>query len=268
MRFLPRSLSIDDVMKLVDTEEGDILVLTELVRDESGISGSSETSDTSGSQVALEQEWTYENERTGACMRHSSFLGERLSAIANVFPYNSIKLCHSDKVIFISLQIFNRTNVDRTGYVIDAAYAIFFERTAPGVFGAPPDPTSVTLATTLAQTLSLNEIEAMEEIEDRILLGRATDLINSTAVHFRSRLSLIPEQHSIIDECDEPDEDDDTRPLETTFDNNHSESPTDSKRIRSAEANNRSIGTFIGNLFSGAREGRRRSNASNNSSGS
>lgn len=51
MRFLPRTLSIDDVMKLVDTEEGDILVLTELIRDESGMSESSDTSDLSSSQV-------------------------------------------------------------------------------------------------------------------------------------------------------------------------------------------------------------------------
>uniref|UniRef100_A0A183VDL2 Ion_trans_2 domain-containing protein n=1 Tax=Toxocara canis TaxID=6265 RepID=A0A183VDL2_TOXCA len=53
MRFLPRTLSIDDVMKLVDTEEGDILVLTELIRDESGISESSDTSELSGSQIVI-----------------------------------------------------------------------------------------------------------------------------------------------------------------------------------------------------------------------
>lgn len=41
MKFLPRTLSIDDVMKLVDTEEGDILLLTELTREESGISETS-----------------------------------------------------------------------------------------------------------------------------------------------------------------------------------------------------------------------------------
>ncbi|KAL3985679.1 Ion channel family protein [Acanthocheilonema viteae] len=37
IKFLPRNLSVDDVMKLVDTEEGDILVLTELIRDDSSV---------------------------------------------------------------------------------------------------------------------------------------------------------------------------------------------------------------------------------------
>lgn len=46
-RFLPRSLSIDDVMRMVDSEDGDIIVLTDLVREESGISHSSHISDTS-----------------------------------------------------------------------------------------------------------------------------------------------------------------------------------------------------------------------------
>lgn len=47
VKFLPRTLSVDDVMKLVDTEEGDILVLTELVRDDSNVSNNSDD----GSQV-------------------------------------------------------------------------------------------------------------------------------------------------------------------------------------------------------------------------
>ncbi|VDN53901.1 unnamed protein product [Dracunculus medinensis] len=65
---------------------------------------------------------------------------------------------------------------------------------------------------------SLNEIEEIEEIEDRILLGNAADCNNEMnsnphPIHFRSRLSLIPEQHSVIEEveeqenCDEDDKD-------------------------------------------------------------
>lgn len=50
VRFLPRSLSIDDVMRLVDTEEGDILVLTDLLREESGWSESPDNSEHNGSQ--------------------------------------------------------------------------------------------------------------------------------------------------------------------------------------------------------------------------
>ncbi|CAJ0591671.1 unnamed protein product [Cylicocyclus nassatus] len=38
MRFLPRTLFIGDVMQMVDTEDGDILVLTDLVREELGLS--------------------------------------------------------------------------------------------------------------------------------------------------------------------------------------------------------------------------------------
>lgn len=38
MKFLPRTTSVDEVMRLVDTEEGDILLLMELTREESGIS--------------------------------------------------------------------------------------------------------------------------------------------------------------------------------------------------------------------------------------
>ena len=54
MKFLPRSLSIDDVMKLVDTEEGDILLLTELTKEESGLTTSSTNSeDVSETQVVI-----------------------------------------------------------------------------------------------------------------------------------------------------------------------------------------------------------------------
>ncbi|VDM61819.1 unnamed protein product [Angiostrongylus costaricensis] len=56
VRYLPRTLSVDDVMHMVDTEDGDILVLTDLVREESGISQHSQcttsSSDESTSQVS------------------------------------------------------------------------------------------------------------------------------------------------------------------------------------------------------------------------
>uniref|UniRef100_A0A158PBM5 Ion channel n=1 Tax=Angiostrongylus cantonensis TaxID=6313 RepID=A0A158PBM5_ANGCA len=56
IRYLPRTLSVDDVMHMVDTEDGDILVLTDLVREESGISQHSQcttsSSDESASQVS------------------------------------------------------------------------------------------------------------------------------------------------------------------------------------------------------------------------
>ncbi|VDK36767.1 unnamed protein product [Gongylonema pulchrum] len=48
VKFLPRNLSVDDVMKLVDTEESDIIMITELIRDDSNLSDISESSDASG----------------------------------------------------------------------------------------------------------------------------------------------------------------------------------------------------------------------------
>lgn len=60
MRVYPRTISIDDVMKLVDTEEGDIILLGELLsRDESAASGLSEairsefSADSTSNQVVL-----------------------------------------------------------------------------------------------------------------------------------------------------------------------------------------------------------------------
>ncbi|VIO98831.1 Uncharacterized protein BM_BM3727 [Brugia malayi] len=44
IKFLPRNLSIDDVMKLMDTEEEDILVLTGLIRADSNVSDNSDDS--------------------------------------------------------------------------------------------------------------------------------------------------------------------------------------------------------------------------------
>nr|CDJ90276.1 unnamed protein product [Haemonchus contortus] len=50
---------------------------------------------------------------------------------------------------------------------------------------------------------SVIDIETLEEIEDRIALGQVPALANT--VHFRSRLSLIPEQvPSTVEECEEP----------------------------------------------------------------
>ncbi|CAJ0929445.1 unnamed protein product, partial [Mesorhabditis belari] len=124
MKFLPRSLSIDDVMKLVDTEEGDILILTELVREESGISTTSNTiSDISGSQIVISKSFD------------ANFSTSRV--------INDVKPSHP----------------------------------------------------------SLHDIEALEEMEDRIALSHANQI--ASTVQFRSRLSLIAEQSSAIEESDE-----------------------------------------------------------------
>ncbi|GMT08761.1 hypothetical protein PFISCL1PPCAC_58, partial [Pristionchus fissidentatus] len=114
LRLVPRSLSIDDVMRMVDTADGDILVLSELVREESGISALSTNSDSSGGPVVLSK----------------------------------------------SFDVFSPAR------------------------DLPP-PAS------LAK-------EAMEEMEDSIALGLSAHQLSG--VHFRSRLSLIPEQQSTMDE--------------------------------------------------------------------
>ncbi|KAK0413389.1 hypothetical protein QR680_006773 [Steinernema hermaphroditum] len=204
MRFLPRSLSIDDVMKLVDTEEGDLVILTELVREESGISETSDTkSDSSSTQMVISKSFD-----------------------ANFNPTSLGQTC-------LSLPSSLATSMLRAG--------------ASQVVNLP----------------SLSDLEAIEELEDRICLGRTTDVeAGSQMVHFRSRLSLIPEQHSVIDEdgeqssAEEEDDDDDTRPLDSEYNNGSCNSdkstppPTDSRPSKS-------IGTFLGKML-----GRRRSSSS------
>ncbi|KAL6741929.1 hypothetical protein Aduo_015136 [Ancylostoma duodenale] len=147
MRFLPRTLSIDDVMQMVDTEDGDILVLTDLVREESGISQNSgattSSSDESNSQVVVSKSFD-----------------------ANLFQRGRMELPETLQPGYSSL----------------------------GRLRLSPSRPSVV------------DIEALEELEDRIALGQASQL--ASAVHFRSRLSLIPEQvPSTVEECEEPSED-------------------------------------------------------------
>ncbi|GMS78126.1 hypothetical protein PENTCL1PPCAC_301, partial [Pristionchus entomophagus] len=116
LRLIPRTLSIDDVMRMVDTTDGDILVLSELVREESGISAfSTGTEDSEGPPVVLSK----------------------------------------------SFDIF-----------------------APAREMRPEEPA-------IAK-------EAIEEMEDAMALGHSSHALSG--VHFRSRLSLIPEQQSTIDE--------------------------------------------------------------------
>ncbi|KIH60466.1 hypothetical protein ANCDUO_09285 [Ancylostoma duodenale] len=152
MRFLPRTLSIDDVMQMVDTEDGDILVLTDLVREESGISQNSgattSSSDESNSQAS------------------SQDVVVSKSFDANLFQRGRMELPETLQPGYSSL----------------------------GRLRLSPSRPSVV------------DIEALEELEDRIALGQASQL--ASAVHFRSRLSLIPEQvPSTVEECEEPSED-------------------------------------------------------------
>uniref|UniRef100_A0A915BSY0 Uncharacterized protein n=1 Tax=Parascaris univalens TaxID=6257 RepID=A0A915BSY0_PARUN len=212
-------------MKLVDTEEGDILVLTELIRDESGMSESSDTSDLSSSQIVVSKSFDA-NFAPTALSQSSVSVPMALAASLSKGVFGAPPDSNSATLISAMPSLNEIEAMEEIEDRILLGRATDLINSPAGVFGAPPDSNSATLISAMP---SLNEIEAMEEIEDRILLGRATDLINSPAVHFRSRLSLIPEQHSVIDECEEPDEDDDTRPLESTFDNNCDDSPTGSK---------------------------------------
>uniref|UniRef100_A0A1I7VSF9 Ion_trans_2 domain-containing protein n=1 Tax=Loa loa TaxID=7209 RepID=A0A1I7VSF9_LOALO len=185
VKFLPRNLSVDDVMKLVDTEEGDILVLTELVRDDSNVSDNSDD----GSQSV-----------------HSKLLGN--------YPRISSLLPNSPSTSLIQNIFSNHINLN-------------------GIKITP----------------SMHDIETTEEMEDRILLGRAVNMFNSPAVHFRSRktfklrVSLVPKGHDVIDEgdeegyVDEDDEndgnnDDDSHPLEIKFAEEPQASQASMERIR------------------------------------
>lgn len=145
VRFLPRTLSIDDVMHMVDTEDGDILVLTDLVREESGISQGSQATTSSS------------DESTSHVVVSKSF----------------------------DANLFQRSRID---------------------VPEPPSFSSLGRVRLLPLHPSVMDIETLEEIEDRIALGQSPQLANT--VHFRSRLSLIPEQvPSTVEECEEPSED-------------------------------------------------------------
>ncbi|VDN06212.1 unnamed protein product [Thelazia callipaeda] len=136
IKFLPRNLSLDDVMKLVDTEEGDIIVLTDLIRDESNTSDLSDVSDISN------------------------------QSDLTIKPYSRSSLLPNSP----------------STYHIKNTFCNHFCPT--GSYFTP----------------SMHDIEAFEEIEDQILLEKINTVSNLSGVHFRSRLSLIPEIHNAKDE--------------------------------------------------------------------
>uniref|UniRef100_A0A915PU68 Uncharacterized protein n=1 Tax=Setaria digitata TaxID=48799 RepID=A0A915PU68_9BILA len=192
IKLLPRNLSIDDVMKLVDTEEGDILVLTELLGDDSSNSDNG-------------------NDDTGGQTDHSKLL-------TGNYPRTSSLAAASPSTSLIKNAFSNRTN--------------------------------------------RNGNETNEEIENRILLGRSTtNTFNLPAVHFKPRLSMISENHGVINEGngepyideneendDDDDDDDDTRPLEIK---SIKESEPTLEQTRNSVGNTRNMVSLIGSLLSG-----------------
>ncbi|CAI5453429.1 unnamed protein product [Caenorhabditis angaria] len=153
-RFLPRSLSIDDVMRMVDTEDGDILVLTDLIRDESTLSGTSCDETSSNSQIVVISK-SFETTMTN--------------------PKMTVPTSHSDPV----------TSRPSTSSTISSSHHPQFSRRPPPV----PEST----------------LEQLEELEDRLALSHASTQLLGNTVHFRSRLSLIPEQiPSTVEEGSEP----------------------------------------------------------------
>uniref|UniRef100_A0A914PID8 Uncharacterized protein n=1 Tax=Panagrolaimus davidi TaxID=227884 RepID=A0A914PID8_9BILA len=163
MKFLPRTLSIDDVMKLVDTEEGDILLLTELTRDES-VNSVKTTSSTNTDDLIISKSFDANFNNP------STFIDRKSATLPTVFqPRHLPTICTTAPES-------PRGNNNNSGN--DAIISL--PRIRPSI-------------------ITLQELEAQEEEEDRVLLGSTSDL-DSSAVHFRSRLSLIPEQHSVIDE--------------------------------------------------------------------
>jgi hypothetical protein len=212
-------------MKLVDTEEGDMLILTELTRESSAELPISELSDSRSD----------------------------ISSAANATQ------------LVISRSFDANFNLPQTAIT-----------TAP-----PPQPQSISAVSAVAALAlpTLHEIEAMEEMEDRILLGSVVvdspSLTTSLAsgVHFRSRLSLIPEHqdsstadddHSTTvankspillppdDDDDMESDDDDTRPLELDYrqiSTNSGSSPTAARRRKLSEMAPKRISNFIDSLL-------------------
>ncbi|CAD5224328.1 unnamed protein product [Bursaphelenchus okinawaensis] len=143
----PRTLSIDDVMKLVDTEEGDILLLTELTRDQSTLSEISE---------AVRSDITESSQQVVISKSFENTFNQPLEPVITANPRHS-----------------NKSKISNC-----------------------PSTTPV-----LPQSL---DIEALEEMEDRLLLSRAASFDANPSVHFRSRLSLILEQQSAVEEDESP----------------------------------------------------------------
>uniref|UniRef100_A0A1I7XMK5 Cauli_VI domain-containing protein n=1 Tax=Heterorhabditis bacteriophora TaxID=37862 RepID=A0A1I7XMK5_HETBA len=172
-------------MRMVDTEDGDILVLTDLVREESGLSQNSHDSTLSS------------NESSSQVI---SILCRRSYQILTIMCRSSFPN-HSTPI-----------SLPRA----DSIYQSMSSHVVRSISCFSPS--------------SVNDIELLEEIEDRIALGQSSQLTNS--VHFRSRyiiysygkpkvlidwrdicrLSLIPEQiPSTVEEGEEPS--DDSHPL-------------------------------------------------------
>uniref|UniRef100_A0A0K0EMJ2 Potassium channel domain-containing protein n=1 Tax=Strongyloides stercoralis TaxID=6248 RepID=A0A0K0EMJ2_STRER len=135
IKYIPKSLSIEDVMKLVDNEEGNIFLLSDNENEE--------------------------NQFSDDCENNKSN-SETHIVISKSFDVNFTPIFNLDKFsIPLSSKIGNRM------------------------------PT-------------LHELEAIEEMEDKILLQNLlpnngdSNLSPQNLVHFRSRLSLIPEQKSNI----------------------------------------------------------------------
>ncbi|KAE9549622.1 hypothetical protein FO519_007163 [Halicephalobus sp. NKZ332] len=183
MKFLPRSLSIDDVMKLVDTEEGDILLLTELTKEESGLTTSS-NSEESENQVVISKSFDTNFNPSRFLESEST---KKISTMSAPVGEDKFKNLDSELVETVPIQI-------------------------------PPRLRPV--------SMSLQELEAQEEEEDRVALG--VSAMDASAVHFRSRLSLIPEAHSIIDEDGEQSTPETDSELSSKR-SKHSNSPTEGK---------------------------------------
>ncbi|EPB71431.1 Ion channel [Ancylostoma ceylanicum] len=195
MRFLPRTLSIDDVMQMVDTEDGDILVLTDLVREESGISQNSGAT-TSSSDESNSQASSRDVIKTRKVAVHLVFYALELFSWSSKASSGDVTSLWDD-------------NLSCTGSLAQVVVSKSFDA---NLFQRGRMELPETLQPGLGRLRlspsrpSVVDIEALEELEDRIALGQASQL--ASAVHFRSRLSLIPEQvPSTVEECEEPSED-------------------------------------------------------------
>uniref|UniRef100_A0A7E4VDA3 Ion_trans_2 domain-containing protein n=1 Tax=Panagrellus redivivus TaxID=6233 RepID=A0A7E4VDA3_PANRE len=228
MKRLPRTLSIDDVMKLVDTEEGDILLLTELAREESMASGLSTTTNT-----------------------------EDVSDTSQIVISKSFETNFNP-----ALLVNHKSNTLPTIITPESKLSTTSAPVGTVAMAESPPPAEIGIAVPSGRlirpsTISLQELEAQEEMEDRLALG---NVLENAGVHFRSRLSLIPEHHSIIDEDGEPSVESkppsptDLRspPLSSTNQNDGRGS-----RASSASGHSASIGSRIASIL-----GRRRSSAS------
>ncbi|KAI1711440.1 ion channel domain-containing protein [Ditylenchus destructor] len=193
LKLLPKDLSLDDVVRLTDfSDEGDIALLSDILRDES----SGMLSETGSEMTRSSSDFTTTTSSTSASAatsQHDNLVRSTSFERTGDFP-NRQFLTHST-LAFPTTILAQILAASRTNFV-----------PIPVNYNLQPQALNVAELGMLPSLPTLRDLELIEELEDRMLLS-AGGALDIPSVHFRSRLSLIPEQHSESSTVDEEPED-------------------------------------------------------------